>query len=314
MKLLGAIACTLPALLTSSSVFAAEPGATVSASPKHFASAQKAADALVTAAEKFDLPALEEIFGPDSTRVYLSGETPLDHKRAATFASKAHEKQSIEPDPVDPKRAFLMVGPGDWPFPVPLVKGSDGQWTFDAPAGEEELLRRRIGENELDAIGICHGYVEAQHEYAMQVRKGYEVNQYAQRIISTPGKHDGLAWKNADGSWGGPVGEKIAHAIAQGYTNRAEPYHGYYFKILKGQGPAAPLGELDFVVKGLMIGGFALVAAPAEYGVTGIKTFMVSHDGVVYEKDFGEASLQEFQKLERFNPDASWTAVEDKDH
>jgi len=135
------------------------------------------------------------------------------------------------------------------------------------------------------------------------------VNQYAQRIISTPGKQDGLAWQNPDGSWGGPIGEKIARAIEQGYSPSAEPYHGYFFKILKGQGPAAPLGEMDFVVKGLMIGGFALVAAPAEYGVTGVKTFIVSHDGIVYEKDLGPATLSEFAKMERFNPDSSWKVV-----
>jgi hypothetical protein len=135
------------------------------------------------------------------------------------------------------------------------------------------------------------------------------VNQYAQRIVSTAGKQDGLAWQNPDGTWGGPLGEKVARAIEQGYTIGAEPYHGYFFKILKGQGPAAPLGEMDFVVEGVMIGGFALVAAPAEYGVTGVKTFIVSHDGVVYEKDFGPKTLEEFKKMERFNPDKSWTPV-----
>ena len=135
------------------------------------------------------------------------------------------------------------------------------------------------------------------------------VTQYAQRIISTPGTQDGLAWQNPDGTWGGPVGEKIAQAIAQGYTDRAEPYHGYFFKVLKGQGPAAPLGQLDYVVNGAMIGGFALVAAPAKYGVTGIKTFIVSQDGVVYEKDLGPSTLDTFSKMERFNPDRSWTPV-----
>jgi len=129
--------------------------------------------------------------------------------------------------------------------------------------------------------------VEAQHEYALQKHEGYEVNQYAQRIVSTSGKQDGLAWHSSDGTWGGPIGEKIARAIEQGYTSGAEPYHGYFFKILKGQGPAAPLGQMDFVVKGVMIGGFALVAAPAEYSVTGVKTFIVSHDGVVYERTSG---------------------------
>jgi len=171
---------------------------------------------------------------------------------------------------------------------------------------------RRIGANELDAIEICRGYVEAQHEYAVQQRSINDVNQYAQRIVSTPGKHDGLAWKNADGTWSGPVGENIARAIEQGYTSSADPYHGYFFKILKGQGPAAPLGEMDFVVKGVMIGGFALIAAPAEYDVTGVRTFIVSHDGVVYEKDFGLKTLDEFKKMERFNPDKSWTPVQEK--
>jgi hypothetical protein len=151
--------------------------------------------------------------------------------------------------------------------------------------------------------------VEAQYEYAFQKREGYDVHQYAQRIISTPGKQDGLAWQSPDGSWGGPIGEEIARAIEQGYSAKAEPYHGYFFKILKGQGPAAPLGEMDFVVKGIMIGGFALVAAPAEYGVTGVKSFIVSQDGVVYEKNLGPASLDEFAKMERFNPDGSWKPV-----
>ena len=151
--------------------------------------------------------------------------------------------------------------------------------------------------------------MEAQYEYAYEKREGYDVNQYAQRIISTPGKQDGLAWQNPDGTWGGPIGENIARAIEQGYTSRSEPYHGYFFKILKGQGPAAPLGEMDFVVEGVIIGGFALVAAPAEYGETGIKTFIVSDDGVVYEKDFGPTSLDEFKKMERFNPDKTWKPV-----
>ncbi len=154
-----------------------------------------------------------------------------------------------------------------------------------------------------------NGYVEAQQKYALQKREGYDVNQYAQRIISTPGKQDGLAWQNPDGSWDGPIGEKIADAIEKGYSSRAEPYHGYFFKILKRQGPAGPLGEMDFVVKGVMIGGFALVAAPAEYGVTGVKSFIVGYDGVVYQKDFGQATLNEFIKMERFNPDRSWKPV-----
>jgi hypothetical protein len=261
---------------------------------------------LVRAADKFDEAELSHIFGPDDEDIVLTGEYPQDRQHAANFVAEAREKLSVSVDPKRGNRAFLLVGKEDWPFPVPLVK-SGAKWSFDAKAGRQELLYRRIGANELDAIAVCYGYVEAQHEYALQPHEGYDVNQYAQRIISASGKQDGLAWQNADGAWEGPIGEKIARAIEQGYTSDAEPYHGYFFKILKGQGPAAPLGEMDFVVKGVMIGGFALVAAPAEYGVTGVRTFTVSHDGVVYEKDFGPNTLEEFQKMERFNPDKSWT-------
>ena len=275
---------------------------------KMFNTTQQAADELVDAAEKFDVHVLEVIFGPDGDDIVLSGEYPQDRQRASDFAAEARKKKSVSLDPKKGSRAFLLVGDEDWPFPVPLVK-LGARWYFDAKAGRQELLQRRIGADELDAIDICRGYVEAQHEYALRPREGFDVNQYAQRIISNPGKQDGLAWQNPDGSWGGPIGEKIARVIEQGYSPGAEPYHGYFFKILKGQGPAAPLGQMDYVVKGVMIGGFALVAAPAEYGETGLKTFIVSEDGVVYERDFGPGTLNEFTKMERFNPDGSWTPV-----
>jgi len=280
-------------------------------SARTFDTPEQGVEALLQAAQKFDVQVLEEIFGPDGDDIVLSGEYPQDRQRASDFAAEAREKKSISLDPKRGNRAFLLVGNEDWPFPVPLVKLRD-KWFFDVKAGRQELLNRRIGSNELDAIDICHGYVAAQHAYAVQKRQGYDVNQYAQRIVSSPGKQDGLAWQNPDGSWGGPIGEKIARAIDQGYTSSVEPYHGYFFKILKGQGPAAPLGEMDFVLKGVMIGGFALAAAPAEYGETGVKTFIVSHDGVVYEKDFGPATLNEFVKMERFNPDRSWKPVLDE--
>jgi len=287
--------------------------ATMSAgsSAAKFDTPQQAADALVAAAEKFDIDTLTKIFGADGKDIVVTGETAQDRQHAADFAAQAREKETISVGPKNGSRAFLLVGSEDWPFPVPLVK-REGKWSFDAKAGRQELVYRRIGANELDAIQLCHGYVEAQDEYALQKREGYEVNQYAQRIISTPGKQDGLAWQNADGTWGGPVGEKIAHAIEQGYTAGSE-YHGYYFKILKGQGPAAPLGQIDFVVKGVMIGGFALVAAPARHDVTGVRTFIVSHDGVVYEKDLGTNTLDQFKKMELFNPDKSCTPVQDDD-
>jgi len=280
--------------------------------PRSFDSPQQAADALVAAAGKFDEATLAQIFGTDGNDIVFSGEYAQDRQHAANFAAEAREKMSVSVDPKTSNRAFLLVGNENWPFPVPIVKRGQ-KWFFDPKAGRQELLYRRIGANELDAIQICEGYVEAQYDYAFQKREGYDVNQYAQRIVNTPGKQDGLAWQNADGTWGGPIGEKIARAIEQGYTSGAEPYHGYFFKILKGQGPAAPLGDLDYVVKGVMIGGFALVAAPAEYAVTGVRTFIVSQDGVVYEKDFGPKSLAEFRTMELFNPDKSWTPVATQD-
>jgi hypothetical protein len=275
---------------------------------KRFDTPKQAADAFVAAADTFDKVALGQLFGPAFEEVVLSGEDPLDRERAAKFVAKAREKQRVSVDPKSGTRALLLVGDDSWPFPVPIVKRA-GKWSFDTEAGRREMLYRRIGANELDAIQICRGYVEAQEEYALQKREGYDVNQYAQRIVSTPGTQDGLTWQDKDGNWEGPIGKKIAEAISQGYSKRTEPYHGYYFKILKGQGPAAPLGELDYVVNGLMIGGFALVAAPAEYGATGVKTFIVSNDGVVYEKDLGPKTLDAFTKMERFNPDRSWTPV-----
>jgi len=309
----GALAfLSVPGNLAAQQPAAKAASASVAVGAKTFDTPQQAADALVAAAEKFDQSVLKGIFGPGGDDIYLSGEYPQDRKRAADFGAEAREKKSVSVDPQKGTRAFLLVGDEDWPFPVPIVK-LGAKWAFDARAGRQELRYRRIGSNELDAIDICHGYVEAQHEYALQKREGYDANQYAQRIISTPGKQDGLAWQNSDGSWGGPIGEKIARAIEQGYSGSAEPYHGYFFKILKGQGPAAPLGEMDFVVKGVMIGGFALVAAPAEYGVTGLKSFIVSHDGVVYEQDFGPATLYEFIKMDRFNPDKSWSSVPEED-
>ncbi len=271
----------------------------------------QAADALIKAAEEFDTVALTGIFGKEGIDVVLSGEDALDRRYAQDFSAHAARKKSVAVDPRNGSRAFLLVGNDDWPFPVPLVR-SNGKWFFDVKSGREELLFRRVGANELDAIALCHGYVEAQQEYATRQRSINDVNEYAQRIVATPGKQDGLAWQNADGTWDGPVGKNIAKAIEQGYTSGSEPYHGYYFKILKGQGPAARMGEMDFVVKGAMIGGFALVAAPAEYKATGVRTFIVSHDGIVYETDFGPATLEEFKKMERFNPDTKWKPVQEQ--
>jgi hypothetical protein len=276
--------------------------------PKTFDTPQAAANALIDAAEKFDVPALEAILGPEGKDIIHTGEPAYDKQTAQQFAALARTKMEVSVDPRSKRRAFISVGNEDWPFPVPIVN-TGKTWSFDSKSGLREILVRRIGRNELSAIEICRGFVEAQQEYALTKHEGSTVNQYAQKIISTPGKQDGLAWRNRDGTWGGPVGENVARAIDRGYTSRTEPYHGYYFKVLKGQGPDAPLGQMDYVVNGAMIGGFALIAVPAQYRETGVKTFIVSNDGVVYEKDLGPNSLEVAMKIERFNPDMTWTPV-----
>jgi hypothetical protein len=289
-----------------STVAASEP------QQKQFDTPKQAADALIQVAGNFDPAAAKEILGPDSDDIIASEDPVQDKNRAIAFAEKAKEKNSIELDKKDPNRAILLVGNDDFPLPIPIVKRK-GKWSFDTKVGREEILNRRIGANELNAIQICRGFVEAQKEYAAEKHDDSKVNQYAQRIISTPGKHDGLAWQNPDGTWGGPIGEGVAKALEQGYSNpsQPQPYRGYYFKVLKGQGPAAPLGQMDFVVKDVMIGGFALAAVPAQYRVTGVQTFIVSHDGVVYEKDLGSDTLKFFQSMDQYNPDKTWKVTED---
>ncbi len=279
---------------------------------KSFDTPEQAVDALIQAAENYDTSALLAIFGPEGKDFISSADPVEDKNRAETFAQKAHEKKLIRVDPKNTNRATLSIGNEDWPFPVPIVKTA-GKWYFDTKQGREEILFRRIGANELDAIQICRGFVEAQMEYASEIHDNSGVNQYAQRIISTPGKRDGLYWENPDGSAGGPIGKAVAHAIAEGYTpGKTSGYHGYLFKVLKGQGPAAPLGQLDYVTEGIMIGGFALVAVPAEYRVTGVKTFMVSYDGIVYEKDLGPGSGKIVENMERYNPDKTWHRTDDQ--
>jgi hypothetical protein len=278
---------------------------------KTFATAKEAADAMILAVKNDDVPALREIFGPDGEDFVSTKDDVQDKNSRAAFSAMAQEKMHVDIDPKNPNRAILSVGDEDWPTPVPIVK-QGGRWHFDSKAGRTEILDRIIGRNELDAIAICRGFVEAQKDYAAQIHDGSSVNQYAQRIISTRGKQDGLAWQNADGTWGGPVGETVAKALEDGYGDKAKPFHGYYFKVLKGQGPAAPLGELDYVVAGNMIGGFALVAVPAEYRVTGVKTFMVSYNGIVYEKDLGADSLNVVKTMDRYNPDKTWNRTDDE--
>jgi hypothetical protein len=310
MKTMNATALACVLLLSPALAAAAEPAGKAPAAPLTFDTPRKAADALIAAAADYDVAALKAILGPAGVDLVVTEDAVQDRNQGAAFAALAREKSEIVTDPRNANRATLVIGDQDWPAPIPIVR-KDGRWSFDARAGRKEILNRRIGRNELDAIEVCHEYVDAQQEYAYRKRAGYDVNQYAQRIVSTPGTQDGLAWRNPDGTWGGPLGEGIANVIAEGYSDRANPYHGYYFKILKGQGPAAPLGQMDFVVNGVMIGGFALVAAPADYRVTGVKTFLVSHDGVVYEQDLGPKTLDRFRAMERFNPDKGWTPVKE---
>jgi hypothetical protein len=277
-----------------------------------FDTPQQAADAVIKAASDYDVATLLKIFGSDGEDFFTSPDQVQDKSYATAFAAKAREKNVVSIDPKDPSRAMLVVGNEDWPFPVPIVKKST-KWIFDSKGGKSEILYRRIGANELDAIQVCRGYVEAQKDYASEIHDGSGINQYAQKVFSTPGKHDGLYWANDDGTSGGPISEAVARAIQQGYEARERTgYHGYFFKILKGQGPAAPMGQLDYVIEGVMIGGFALVAVPAEYRVTGVKTFMVSYDGIVYEKDLGPDSLTIVKNMDRYNPDKTWRVTNDQ--
>jgi hypothetical protein len=307
--------CALLALIIAIVLTArafALPGSDASqTSAKAFGTPQDAAKALIKAAADYDVPALLEILGPGGKDLVSSSDPVRDKNNLLAFAAKAAEKNTVTVDPKKPTTAILSIGDDDWPLPIPIVK-KVGKWHFDAEAGRKEILLRRIGANELDAIQVCRGYVEAQHEYAADIHDNSGVNQYAQKILSSPGKHDGLYWVTEDATPGGPIGEEVARAIQEGYKSEKGPYHGYYFKILKGQGPAAPLGRLDYVIQGVMIGGFALVAVPAQYRVTGVQTFMVNQQGIVYQKDLGPQSLEIVKNMELYNPDKTWRRTDDQ--
>jgi len=274
-----------------------------------FGTPQEAAQATIEASARNDTAALLKLFGPGGKDIVESGDPVEDKAGRAEFARAAREKLKINQDPTNPDRATLSVGEQDWPFPVPLVR-KDGKWHFDAAAGRIEILAHRVGENEVNAVEVCRGYVEAQMEYAAQDRDKDGVLKYAQKIVSAPGKQDGLYWEGAPGSL---VPKAFANAAAANLAegaNQPDRYHGYYFRILKAQGPDAAGGAFDYVVKGKMIGGFALVAFPAEYAVSGVKTFIVNHQGVVYEKDLGANTAALARQMTRFNPDKTWKPVE----
>jgi hypothetical protein len=272
-----------------------------------FATPEQAVGALVAAVRAGNTGELSKILGPASRNLIRSGDAVADANARSKFIAAYDDASRIEEE--GDARAILTVGSDDWPFPFPIVRRGEG-WQFDAAAGAEEILERRIGADELDAIEVCRAYVDAQREYAEEDRNHDGFVEYAQKFLSSPGKQDGLYWPAEPGEEESPIGPLMASARAEGYSTRPEgghrPYHGYYYRILKGQGPAARDGAYDYVVNGHMIGGFALVAFPAEYGVSGIMTFIVNHDGVVYQKDLGPRTAELARKMALFDPDPSW--------
>jgi hypothetical protein len=308
MRSLLAIPLRVGAALVLASLPALPLAAAEPARARSFDTLQQAVDALVQAAASADTAALIAIFGPEGKDIVSTGDAVADKNRMLKFAELAKQKLEVAPESLN--KATVVVGPDDWPMPVPVVR-TQGKWRFDAKAGRREILARRIGGNELDAIELLRGYVEAQQEYASVERDGSPMRQYAQKFLSTRGKHDGLSWWNEDGTPGGPFGEGIAKALAEGYTDKTKPFNGYYFRILTAQGPAARLGARNYMVKGMMIGGFAAVAWPANYGVTGIQTFQVNNDGIVYQKDLGPDTARLAAAIKQYNPDKTWMVTED---
>jgi hypothetical protein len=281
-------------------------GYAAQAKQKTFVSPEEAVTALIDAAKAGSQEELMAIFGPAAREVLSSGD-PVEDKAARERFVKAYDAKHALMREGDAK-AVLQIGAEDWPFPIPIIK-TNQQWSFDAKKGKEELTNRRIGRNELSTIQTCLAYVDAQREYAGKDRDGDGLFEYAQRFISTPGKKDGLYWEAKPGDEESPLGDFAARATREGYTktsNKPVPYHGYYFKILKAQGKHAPGGAYDYVVKQRMIGGFALVAYPAQYGSSGVMTFVVNHDGVVYEKNLGKDTAKVAQAMKKFDPDKSW--------
>jgi Protein of unknown function (DUF2950) len=279
---------------------------------KEFASAEDAVKALVDALKSNDTKALSALFGPDSTDLVSSGDPVADSGRRERFVSLYQQKNRLEEVSAD--KVILHVGDDDWPFPIPVVKHGNA-WRFDPKEGREEILARRIGRNELSVIQVCLAYVDAQREYASKDRDTDGLLEYAQRFGSTPGKHDGLYWKAQEGEEQSPLGLLAAEAVREGYSGRKSsdkpiPYHGYYYRILKGQGKDAPGGAYSYVVNGKMIGGFAMVAYPATYGSSGIMTFIVNQDGIVYQKDLGKKTEGIVAKMTIFNPDKTWKKVD----
>ena len=276
-----------------------------------FAAPEDAVKALLDTVKAGNVDALLAIFGPEGRELIESSDPNTARMNRRVFAVAAREQWHLED--AAPDRKTLVIGHEDWPFPVPIVKGADG-WRFDTAAGKEEVLARRIGRNELDAIATCHAYVAAQQRYAQQGHDGKPAGVYAAKFQSDPGKENGLYWPAARGQKRSPLGDLVAQAAADGRAGAGDrtgpaPFHGYYFKILTGQGRAAPGGAKSYIVKGDMSGGFALVAWPAQYDATGVMTFIVNQDGTVREQDLGAQTDAIARKMTVYNPDASWRPV-----
>jgi hypothetical protein len=277
------------------------------AAQQSFKTPQEAADNLVAALRAGDTKAVNAILGPGGEEIVSSGDAVQDENTRRLFLLGYDAKHGIQP--VGDNYATLLIGPDDYPFAIPIGKKGD-DWSFDTAQGRREVLARRIGRNEFGAIRASLGYHDAQYEYADTAPKADGMAVYAQRIVSSPGKKDGLYWPAAAGEPSSPLGEAIADASLRGYrVGSGAPYQGYYYKILTRQGARAPGGALDYIVKGNMIGGFALIAWPAAYGNSGIATFMISHDGVVYEKDLGKDTAEVASRATVFDPDDSWKKV-----
>lgn len=279
-----------------------------------FASPEEAVNALVDAVKSADEKKLLAIFGPGSRWLIFSGDRVDDKRRRDGFLTSYEEMNKLEEK--GPGTTILHVGKHDHPFAIPIVKKGD-RWAFDTKAGKEEMLNRRIGRNELNAIDVVRQYVLAQREYVSKDRDGDGVLEFAQRLASTPGNKDGLYWKAKEGEEESPFGPLAAKAAGEGYQGKAKrdkplPYHGYIFRILKAQGKNATGGEYDYVVKDDMILGFAVVAYPAKYNSSGIMTFIVNQEGVVYQKDLGRQTAKVAGAMNRFDPDKTWTKVEEK--
>ena len=283
--------------------------ASVGNAQQAFKTPDEAASALVSAAKTGDRKAIVTVLGPDGNDIVSSGDEVADAAARQKFIAAYDAKHDIAME--GDNKAVMVIGQEDFPLPIPLVR-KEGMWRFDTAAGREEILARRIGKNELDVIQSCLAYVDAQNDYADKDRTGAGKGIYAQRIVSSPGKKDGLYWPDAQGNDPSPLGEFFAEATNQGYQfgGGRTPYHGYYYKILTKQGAAAPDGELDYVVKGKMIGGFALVAYPAAYRNSGVMTFIVSHNGQIYQKDLGPHTARLAERMTSFNPDGSWKKVD----